>query len=305
MKYTLYILRFVSPVHFGNGRLDKTGICFYADTLFSALCTEAQKMSSDGAKKLFDAAMSGRLRISDGLPFFNDTLFVPKPMTEVDSSERGNSKLKKKFKKLAYIPLNDIETFLSGDYDPEEASEMLDSLGQVSGRARVAVGRDEDSRPYSVGTFTFAKDCGLYFICEADDDTAADFDELFDSLSYNGIGGKVSSGLGRFEYTYTDIPDGLMKRLSGEYDRYMSLSICMPADTELESVIEGSSYELIKRSGFVASHEYAEEPLKKRDFYSFKSGACFTKRFKGDVFDVSSNGKHPVYRYAIPMLMGL
>ena len=305
MNYTLYRLRFTAPVHFGNGRLGKTEMTFYADTLFSALCTEAQKMHGNGAAELYDAAVSGRLRISDGLPYCSDTLFVPKPMTAVESSESGDSKLKKAFKKLHYIPLEDIDAYLGGEYDPQEANKMLDTLGKTSEQARVAVGRGDDSEPYSVGTFTFDEECGLYFIGAGDDDTSSLLDEIIDNLSYIGIGGKISSGLGRFEYSYEDVPDELLKRIEGTYDRYMSLSVCMAADEELESVVEGSGYELIRRSGFVASSEYSETALKKRDFYSFKAGACFSKRFEGGVFDVSAGGTHPVYRYAIPMLMGL
>lgn len=38
---------------------------------------------------------------------------------------------------------------------------------------------------------------------------------------------------------------------------------------------------------------------------SFSAGSTFTKDFLGDVYDVSNNGRHSVYRYAKPMLMGV
>ena len=45
--------------------------------------------------------------------------------------------------------------------------------------------------------------------------------------------------------------------------------------------------------------------LKKNDFYCFKSGSCFKNRFDGNIFDVSCNGAHAVYRYAKPIFISL
>lgn len=305
MTYTLYKLKFTAPVHFGSGRLGKTMYTFYADTLFSAMCTESQKMSAEGAHRLYEWVCAEKLCISDGLPYSGDTLFLPKPMTAVTSSDSGDSKLKKAFKKLTYIPADDIPAYLGGNYDPTAANELLGHMGRSYERARAAVGRGNDSEPYNIGVFSFEEGCGLYFICAADDDIQGEIDTVIEGLSYAGIGGKTSSGLGRFSYTFEKVPDDILKRLSGVYDRYMSISVSMADDDELEGVLDGAGYELIMRSGFVASHTYSEDPLKKRDFYSFKAGACFNERFKGNVFNVGGEGTHPVYRYAVPMLMGL
>jgi CRISPR-associated protein Csm4 len=305
MKYTLYKLSFSAPVHFGSGRLGKTMYTVYADTLFSAMCTEMQKVQSDGAKLLYEAAVSGRLSLSDAMPYSGRTLFVPKPMTAIESKTEGDSGLKKEFKRLVYIPVDDLDDYLSGNYDPAPANKLLRELGSAAEQVRVSEGRGDDSLPYSVGTYRFSENCGLYFICGADEEIQPHVDDLMDSLSYTGIGGKLSSGLGRFDYTYKDVPDSFLSRFQGGYSRYMTLSVCMAKECELESVLDGAGYELIKRSGFVASPDYAVMPVKKRDFYAFKAGACFAKPFEGDVFDVGGSGAHPVYRYAKPMLIGI
>lgn len=84
----------------------------------------------------------------------------------------------------------------------------------------------------------------------------------------------------------------------------MSLSAALPKDDELETVLEGAEYLLCKRSGFVASEKYAPEQMRKKDLYVFRAGSCFPARFCGDIYDVSDKcGRHPVYRYAKPMLM--
>lgn len=84
----------------------------------------------------------------------------------------------------------------------------------------------------------------------------------------------------------------------------MSLSVALPTDKELETVLHDAEYLLCKRSGFVASEQYAPEQMRKKDLYVFKAGSCFAEQFGGDVYDVSGKcGRHPVYRYAKPMLM--
>ena len=69
--------------------------------------------------------------------------------------------------------------------------------------------------------------------------------------------------------------------------------------------MQDANYSVIKRSGFVASEQYADEHLRKHDLYVFSAGSCFLQKFNGDIFDVSSKGKHLVYRYAVPMFMGV
>ena len=85
----------------------------------------------------------------------------------------------------------------------------------------------------------------------------------------------------------------------------MSLSISLPKDDEIEKVCTEVQFQLIKRSGFVNSMTYADTFRKKKDFYGFVAGSCFKIPYQGDIYDVSIYGKHPVYRYAIPIFMGV
>lgn len=88
-------------------------------------------------------------------------------------------------------------------------------------------------------------------------------------------------------------------------ENYMTISMCMPSDDELSSVLDGAVYKLTKRGGFVQSSTYSDTQLKKRDFYMFASGAVFKKKFDGDVFDVAILKAHPIYKYGKPILLGL
>ena len=47
---------------------------------------------SEGIEKLVHYCKSGKLKLSDGLPYIDDTLYVPKPMTTVETKEEGTQK---------------------------------------------------------------------------------------------------------------------------------------------------------------------------------------------------------------------
>lgn len=308
MEYSIFKLSFNSPVHFGNGRLSKSVYTFCADTLFSAMYKEAIKLYGEKeADKLRTLALKGEQLISDAMPYCNDVLYLPKPIIHINGTRENDSSMKKKFKQLSYIPIDDIGAYLKGDYDPTKALEQLKNIGRSDISAKVAVKLNEDSEPYSVGTFTFdsKKGYGLYFICGGTEEAYDMIYDIMDSLSYTGIGGKVSAGYGRFDYTYEDVTAELKNSIEGTHSRYMSLSISMAADEEqTEKAVSDSYFELVKRSGFVSSETYSDNQMKKRDLYCFKSGSCFAQRFEGSVFDVSEGGRHPVYRYAVPMFYG-
>lgn len=90
MNYDVYKLKFKTPVHFGTGRLSGTMNTIYADTIFLALCCEAQKlMGEGGADKLCSLAENNGLRISDAMPYFNDALSIPKPIMSAEGKEQS------------------------------------------------------------------------------------------------------------------------------------------------------------------------------------------------------------------------
>ena len=69
--------------------------------------------------------------------------------------------------------------------------------------------------------------------------------------------------------------------------------------------MQDARYLLQRRSGFIASDDYSDKNVKKNDLYTFAAGSAFKNSFSGDIYDVSGNGRHPVYRYAKPFFIGL
>lgn len=303
MRYKLYKLTFQGAVHFGRHSLDDGEYTCCADTLFSALCQEAIK--SDKLRDLYAYAKDGNLLLSDLFPYIGDICYIPKPMKRIDLAYRsGDSELKKAYKRLKYIPMDLLDVYMRGEYEIGDKS-CMDELGYFEMKRVASIRGKSEPEPYGIGTYYFKPGNGLYFILGYQEEKVLELMEaLLESLSFSGIGGKRASGIGRFELFWKKVPDKFCERLEKRGVRYMSLSVSLPTDGELEKVLDGAEYLLLKRSGFVESEKYALEQRRKKDLYVFQSGSCFTERFCGDIYDVSEKDcKHPVYRYAKPMLV--
>lgn len=305
MKYKLYRLKFQSAVHFGRNNLDEGEYFCCADTLFSALCQEALRMGDSVLKRFYHDTKEGGLLFSDLFPYMGGIYYIPKPMKHIESADSGgNSVIKKAYKKLKYIPMDMLDIYLHGEYDVLNAP-GLEKLGHFEMKTVVSVRGVSEPEPYRIGTYYYNPGNGLYFIVGYKEEKVLELTEkLLDNLSFSGIGGKKASGLGRFELFQGKLPEKFYAKLEQSGSRYMSLSVSLPTDDELETVLEGAEYLVCNRSGFIASEKYAAEQMRKKDLYVFKSGSCFKERFNGDVYDVShKNGRHPVYRYAKPILV--
>lgn len=302
MKYSIYKLEFQTGVHFGKGMLNDSACTFKADTLFSALYIEARKAGVE--EEFYQSVTSGQLLFSDAFPYVGNQYMIPKPMLYIESDKKGDSLLKKKFKSLKFFPVEQLEAYMSGNMELDV--NPMDDFGVFEQKTVAAVRKDEETLPYQVGTYYYKQGNGLYIIVGYCSDKNIQLAEkLLRSVSLGGIGGKKSSGLGRFKFEKGEENKNLLERLqeSGRYS--MLLSTALPMENEMAIALEGASYLLEKRSGFVASDTYAEEFRRKKDLYVFASGSCFENRFSGGVYDVSEGGRHPVYRYAIPLFMGV
>lgn len=325
MRYRLHKLVFSAPVHFG-GESGSAGLvaaqrALRSDSLFSALCIEAA--GAGMLDDLVECARSGALRLSDLLPYTAAEYYLPKPCLPAQENARaawakqeGNRKW---FKKLDYIPVRSFSEYTAAvnedgaAFDPRPALGDLAGLGESAVRTRVAL-TGAESRPYHVGAFTFAPDCGLYLITGTTDEAAARLvEDLLGALAAAGIGGKRSSGFGRFSVSPGE------DLVAGTHDAHrqltamltasgpgMILNTALPGDEELEAAMDGAAYTLIRRGGFVQSPAYAPGQVKKRELYAFAAGSFFTRRFEGELRDLAGDGgAHAVYRLLTPMFAGV
>lgn len=298
-------LTFQAPVHFGDGRLSDGEYTCDAATLFSALFIEALKAGC--ADELLAAAKSGDFSISDAFPYIGERLYIPKPMACVSeraasSAESGDSRARKANKALKYIPADKLGDFLSGSFDfVGELERFNNGVSFLRTKVNLTRSTSEDAEPYHVGGYRFAPECGLFFLVGG----TYDVRPLMEQLSYSGIGGKRSSGYGRFTFEVRE--DAPLHLVDGSSfgERAMLLTSALPREAELtDSLLEGARYHLVRKSGFVQSTSHAPTPRKKRSLCLFAPGSVFERCFEGDVLDVNATpGAHPVYRYARAMWM--
>ena len=184
MKYTIYKLEFQTGVHFGTGALDECTYTFHADQIFSAMYIEALKLGID--QKFYDAVKAGTLLFSDALPYMGQQYMIPKPMIYVTSGRQGESEQKKAYKKLKYLPVEQLDEFLKGSINFK--ADVMKNYGQLRQQTMAHVRKEEDTLPFRVGTFYYAQGCGLYLIVAyASEEELSLAEELLESLSYTGI----------------------------------------------------------------------------------------------------------------------
>ena len=309
MNYSLFKLTFTSGVHFGTGNLDSTETVFRSDSLFSALFVEALKSGDETADRFKNLVESGRLSFSDALPYKGTNYFLPKPCIYIDhktDDTQNSSILKKQSKKLKYISVDNYLDFFTGELDVQAQLELTEDLGVVSLRTSAVIDREEGTVPYQVGVYRFQPGCGLYIIVgyEADQDLKF-IEELLNGLSYSGLGGRRSAGLGSFTMTKEDIPNSFNDLLYDDKDISVLLSTAYPKDEELDSCLIDAEYMVIKRGGFIGSYNEYLNNIRKRDVYMFAAGSCFKHRFSGRIMNVSRDDAHTVYRSAVPMWIGV
>lgn len=334
MSYYIYQLKFLSPVHFGNahsgGGLENSSIEFLADSMFSAICSEmVSAQSYDTLEKFVNLAKSGRLKLSDLFPYHSDdkgntSFYLPRPKIDFNTSIDTDD-LKKTRSRL----MN--EKFLSKEkfFKITELKKIFEMLATGKNRIRGEIieftessvttkvnCRNGVSMPYFISSQTFKEGNGLYGIIELDISDIAEKEVILNQLQnfiellgYSGIGGKRSSGYGKFELLddildvaegdfYEDIAE-LNNMLTAEKaTMYMSVSVLHPLESELSDVKKGW-YSIKKRSGF-------SDNIKRNDIYMIEAGSCFQKKIIGNIIDISDKRiNHPVYKYGAGMYVGL
>ena len=334
MNYYVYPLRFLGPVHFGDtangGSLEKVGLQYSAESLYSAFCNE---IATDVAQlqQFRELFHSRQLVFSSLFPYYWEDegqgqmeFFLPRPIkpqekpvsiTGFKETKRAATELKK-LKKVAYYRAS-VLCDASGKVANKDANALaLPTFGLTMTVERINR-RSEKGEPYFVGSYVFAPNAGLYFIAGFEsDEIKALFDQWLQLLSLSGIGGKRSSGYGKFEmaddefevyddeFSYADIRaiSKLITRSNASW--YMNISSVIPQDEELDIVKDGF-YTLKKRGGFVQSHGVIDT-VKRNTCYVIAEGSCFAKPLQGRILQLEVKGiPHEVERNGLGLFVGV
>lgn len=322
MSCSLFRLRFDTAAHFGTSdsaqSLEVGEDHFRADTLFSALCQTALTLwGEEGVTWLAEQIQSGEVAFSDSMPYVGEHLLLPKPCFHTRHHQEVPAPVRKMMKKLTWIPVSAFSDFAAS----LQGGPLFDvqrhqfHFGDFSQTTKVSVTGLEEPKPYQVSAFTFSHDAGLWFLAQyRSQEQERRLRTLVTALGMSGIGGKVSAGYGRFhvaecvrlddaaEPQYVWLREALGQDNSPSW---LLLTSSLPREEELERVLDGAFYQVVRRGGFVQSETFAPDAVKKQTQYYLAAGAVTNRRFHGALYVVAEKGNHPVYRYSVPMMLGV
>ena len=330
MAYLLYKLRFPNGIHIGTAfgnTLEETMIGTYSDTFFSAIYNEYMKIYDDN--ELYKISETGDFLVSDLLPFKEKEdrttdFYLPKPFINIERKviKTETTVDRKKVKAINFIPADKLNEYFSFLEKGTKFPEIDDNFGkrQLYTKNKVSL-NGEDTKLYNIEVFKFNKNSGLYFIVKLpeDDKWQEIFENILESLSLTGIGGKKNSGFGQFIsedpmfFDGTDFDaiesesDAFINRaLFTKSKKFLLLSSYSPKIEEIKKIKENDNcYQLIKRSGFVNSSSYSEQAEKRKQVYMLSSGSVLNFKPEGKILDLSLHGNHSIYRMGKPIVLGV
>lgn len=313
LNYNIIKLNFSAPLHLNDGRqdaYDESEEILHSDTIKSAIFACARQLFGTAANEDFFDSFT----VSSAFPYSNEELFLPKPMVKLDYLEIKNEgkDTRKHLKKLQYIALPIFEKIITGEQ--LEVSENTFSSNKkflfssenkttsifksiVTQRLATAKGDEKDGVPYYVERIYFSDNTGLYFFIDYSDNYINMLKASIKLLGENGIGTDRNVGNGQFSSKWEKVEINT----SDKANYNMTLSLYCPQQSELnKTLLQDSSYLLIKRGGYISSPEnYDHLTYRKKSIYMFKEAAIFPIEMpiKGKKEDLSPEDvPHPVWR---------
>jgi len=205
-------LKFKTPIRIGELGigLESTSEILHSDTLFNAIANALVDINGD-LEEFIERIRIGELRISSAFPFSGNTYYLPLPILPYDK------KIKAKF-----VSKDDFEMLIAGeaiDVKSEDLPYRVFDLPKVS-IDRVTA----NTSIYYVSFVRFKRNCGLYFM--VDGNGRGLIKPALNYLEDEGVGGKRTWGLGRFEHEWNDFS---IKTPSNS-NAFVTLSLVIPND---------------------------------------------------------------------------
>ena len=317
MNYYVYKIKFLAPFHTGNGdgsaSMLSTSMTLRADTIFSALCNEAARsFSIEEVLKIIDLCKDGKLLLSDTFPYCGDKLYLPKPIYPLSDNAVFDVENRKEIKSLSWLPCSKTGMEAFSEYIKtgymQNASSMKTKFAVSSVYTKTTLSRNNDNTvPFRVSAYEFLKDCGLYGIIGCEDESDKELIcRLFYLMSFGGIGGMTSRGYGRFSFELmtkrSEYTDYLLSKIGKKAENNLLLTTSLPEKDEINNVLDGAYYNIVRRGGFSFSPN-TDIMVKKETGFFLSSGSVLKNTFKGNVYKVGRNGNHSIYRYSKPIFM--
>ncbi len=324
-EYQIRKLKFLSPLHLSNGAnfYDQSNKVLQSDTIKSAIFVASLQLGYEliEAKALFDGC-----RVSSAFPYYKTEYFFPKPMCRIQEIEDIEKERQGKIlKKIKYLGRTYFEDLINGGnrhiktahiFDGEYVTdtELINNgdtilKSGIAQRVTIEPDHQDETTTFYTERLFFGDEAGLYFFVDFDSEHIQGmFDQALHLLGDNGIGTDRSVGNGNFEVLkgqsslVLDVPNGDSTEL-------INLSLFCPERTELNNnLLDRSSYQLIKRGGYIASPEQIDNiTIRKKSVYMFDVGSVFPKTdLKGKIVDLKPDYeplKHSIYRDGRPFFV--
>lgn len=306
-EYKIIKLTDMSPLHIGSGKenYDFASTDLHSDSISAALAAIAVQTGEKDVKAFLDS-----FRISSAFPYVDNGLYyLPRMIGNFKLPKEDLVKYRKELKNIRYIyseywdimargkDFQDIDNFFPKN---DEKRLGTSKIAQVNERVTI----DENgSTPFFFEWSFFKKDCGLYFIVDADDNTFDTIKSLFETLGYFGIGTDKSVGGGKFSIKESRITLPDVENANAT----MLLSTYIPSQNELPNLglKNGARYDLVCRGGYISgSNNENLRHYRKNVVNMFNVGSVFpsTETLGGEVVNLKPSGFiHDVWRSGRPL----
>lgn len=313
-QFLITKLKFHSGLHISRGLSDDYSTSdglLRSDTISGALASAYALLF--GPNDIFNFINS--IKNSSAYPFVGDTLFFPKPLIKlpIDNEWIIEKGIAKNIKKAEFVEQQVFEKIIKFEKVFPEKEHFKSNFWFESGneakvilgkelQQRVYVPRDggENTTPFYLEKTFFSKGAGLFFIVEAEEESLKKLKRCLNHLALQGIGTDRSVGNGGFDYELKTIEINL----PSDANMQMILSLWCPQQNEISiDFIKSSSYQIVKRGGFMAGSEQEKfRHLRKKSVYMFTECSVFPiGSLKGKILDNiapewNDSLMHKVYR---------
>ncbi len=321
-----------NPAHFGRLGIgmEETVERVQSDTLFSAwMSVYARLFGKDAIESLLHKfnASSPPVRMSSTFIYHqkeNKTIYyLPRPQQFPINYPKEDLDFFKTYKKLSYLPLEVWQRWYQNDgINNEDIQELIDRTNtkgtngkldkagvfdysqafKIDKHPKAAIDRTTRATNfYHTGFVQFQWEksiSGLYFLLKFTPEGEKLADELkaaLHLLGEEGLGGERSSGAGRFEIEWLDLPKSWHDVVETKGTHHELISLFWDSDISQE-FLKSSAYEIIECGGWIG-----DVNLRRKKVRMFVEGSVFSQQPQGKLVDVTPTQfkRHRIYRNGI------
>ncbi|KUO42846.1 MAG: hypothetical protein APU95_02975 [Hadesarchaea archaeon YNP_N21] len=277
-----------------------------SSTIFGAICSAVAELLGQDEVKTLLPGETLPLLISSAFPFVREDgkkiRFFPFPILPSRQSRQGPKKEINFVQEDIFREM--ISSGLSKDAIFAAAEDGIVQGGLLCSR-RLDFGIFLDEAPHNLlnrltcrseeifyRRVAYFKNSGLFFLLKCDASTKSKVECALRYLEDSGIGGDISGGFGHFRFELEEFPDFGERK---DAERFLTLSLYLPARDELDIIKKGSPmYRLVRRGG------RCRDGVMKKSVIMFDHGSTFPlirKEYIGRVETVRKNP--PVVEWGI------